>query len=273
MKAAGLFLLFFLSHQSVEAHNIEAQSWVLFKTPSGEILDAFEPDKRFSPASLTKVLTAYVVFKEIKEGRLSLRTQIEVPALVLQTRPGESQMQLKPGEYISIRELLKGLIVVSANDAALALANHVGGSLKRFVGMMNLAAQEIGMQNSSLVNPTGLFTFGHYSTARDLMKLAQAISQKHPEYFEYSSLPELTYNQFRKKNTNELLGSSTAVDGMKTGYIKASGWCVMISAKKALAKGGERTIAVVLGSPSHQKRIQAGRELIRRGLEASAELD
>lgn len=273
MKAAGLFLLFFLSHLAVFAQNIEAQSWVLFNATSGEILGAYEADKKSSPASLTKVLTAYVVLKEIKDARLSLQTHIKVPGLVLQTRPEESQMYLKPGDQISIRDLLKGLIVMSANDAAVTLANYVGGSPKNFVRMMNLAALEIGMLNSSFVNPTGLFAFGHYSTARDLMLLAQTISRNFPEYFEYSSLPEMTYNRFRKKNTNELLGSSLAVDGMKTGHIKASGWCVMLSAKKSFAKGGERMIAVILGSPSNQKRTEAGRELIQKGLEASAELD
>lgn len=273
MKAAGMFLLFFLSHLESFAQNIEAHSWILFNSVSGEIISEHQADKVSSPASLTKVLTAYVVLKEIKEQRLSPRSLIVVPSLVLQTRPEESQMYLKPGNRVSIRDLLKGLIVMSANDAALALADYVGGSPKNFVQMMNRAAKEIGMKQSSFVNPTGLFAPGHYSTAKDLMLLAKAISQQYPEYFEYSSLPEMTYNSFRKKNTNELLGRSLAVDGMKTGHIKAAGWCVMVSAKKTFSAGGERVIAIVLGSPSNEKRTQAGLQLIRKGLGIIPELD
>ncbi|BEV68425.1 D-alanyl-D-alanine carboxypeptidase DacA [Bdellovibrio bacteriovorus] len=262
----GLLLLFvcFLCLKAQALPSVKALSWVLLDASSGRILAELNKDQRLPPASLTKVMTAYMVFSEIREGRLSRMDRVKVSEQAIIRRPEESSMYLRVGEFVTVEELLRGLIVASANDAALVLAEVVSGSQKAFTEQMNKTAQKLGMTQSLFANSSGLYTEKHYSTAKDLGLLAVRISQEFPEYFEYSSSKELTFRDFHKKNTNDLLFSKLPVDGMKTGHIKAAGWCVMVSARKNKRpdKKSERYIAVVLGAPSNQDRFVAGRALL-----------
>lgn len=261
----GLFLLlvsFSLKAQALPSVN--ALSWVLLDASNGQILAELNKNQPLPPASLTKVMTAYMVLSEIREGRLSRTDRAKVSEKALIQRPEESSMYLKVGELVTVDELLRGLIIASANDAALVLAELVSGSQKAFTEQMNKTAQRLGMTQSLFANASGLYTENHYSTAQDLGLLAVRISQEFPEYFEYSSSKDLTFRDFHKKNTNDLLLSKLPVDGMKTGHIKAAGWCVMVSARKNKRpdKHSERYIAVVLGAPSNHDRFAAGRALL-----------
>ncbi|MGE9744313.1 D-alanyl-D-alanine carboxypeptidase family protein [Bdellovibrio bacteriovorus] len=264
LRGLLLLLVCFLCLKAQALPSVKALSWVLLDASSGQILAELNKDQRLPPASLTKVMTAYMVFSEIREGRLSRMDRVKVSEQAIIRRPEESSMYLRVGEFVTVEELLRGLIVASANDAALLLAEVVSGSQKAFTEQMNKTAQKLGMTQSLFANSSGLYTEKHYSTAKDLGLLAVRISQEFPEYFEYSSSKELTFRDFHKKNTNDLLFSKLPVDGMKTGHIKAAGWCVMVSARKNKRpdKKSERYIAVVLGAPSNQDRFVAGRALL-----------
>ncbi len=264
LRGLLLLLVCFLCLKAQALPSVKALSWVLLDASSGQILAELNKDQRLPPASLTKVMTAYMVFSEIHEGRLSRMDRVKVSEQAIIRRPEESSMYLRVGEFVTVEELLRGLIVASANDAALVLAEVVSGSQKAFTEQMNKTAQKLGMTQSLFANSSGLYTEKHYSTAKDLGLLAVRISQEFPEYFEYSSSKELTFRDFHKKNTNDLLFSKLPVDGMKTGHIKAAGWCVMVSARKNKRpdKKSERYIAVVLGAPSNQDRFVAGRALL-----------
>ncbi|WP_374027227.1 D-alanyl-D-alanine carboxypeptidase family protein [Bdellovibrio bacteriovorus] len=264
LRGLLLLLVCFLCLKAQALPSVKALSWVLLDASSGRILAELNKDQRLPPASLTKVMTAYMVFSEIREGRLSRMDRVKVSEQAIIRRPEESSMYLRVGEFVTVEELLRGLIVASANDAALVLAEVVSGSQKAFTEQMNKTAQKLGMTESLFANSSGLYTEKHYSTAKDLGLLAVRISQEFPEYFEYSSSKELTFRDFHKKNTNDLLFSKLPVDGMKTGHIKAAGWCVMVSARKNKRpdKKSERYIAVVLGAPSNQDRFVAGRALL-----------
>ncbi|CAE79890.1 dacA [Bdellovibrio bacteriovorus HD100] len=264
LRGLLLLLVCFLYLKAQALPSVKALSWVLLDASSGQILAELNKDQRLPPASLTKVMTAYMVFSEIREGRLSRMDRVKVSEQAIIRRPEESSMYLRVGEFVTVEELLRGLIVASANDAALVLAEVVSGSQKAFTEQMNKTAQKLGMTQSLFANSSGLYTEKHYSTAKDLGLLAVRISQEFPEYFEYSSSKELTFRDFHKKNTNDLLFSKLPVDGMKTGHIKAAGWCVMVSARKNKRpdKKSERYIAVVLGAPSNQDRFVAGRALL-----------
>lgn len=264
LRGLLLLLVCFLYLKAQALPSVKALSWVLLDASSGRILAELNKDQRLPPASLTKVMTAYMVFSEIREGRLSRMDRVKVSEQAIIRRPEESSMYLRVGEFVTVEELLRGLIVASANDAALVLAEVVSGSQKAFTEQMNKTAQKLGMTQSLFANSSGLYTEKHYSTAKDLGLLAVRISQEFPEYFEYSSSKELTFRDFHKKNTNDLLFSKLPVDGMKTGHIKAAGWCVMVSARKNKRpdKKSERYIAVVLGAPSNQDRFVAGRALL-----------
>lgn len=264
LKGLLLLLVCLFSGKAQALPSVNALSWVLLDASSGQILAELNKDQPLPPASLTKVMTAYMVLSEIREGRLSRMDRARVSASAVIRRPEESSMYLKVGESVTVDELLRGLIVASANDAALVLAEVVSGNQKAFAEQMNKTAKSLGMTQSLFANASGLYTEKHYSTAQDLGLLAVRISQEFPEYFEYSSSKELSFRDFQKKNTNDLLFSKLPVDGMKTGHIKAAGWCVMVSARKNKRpdKKSGRYIAVVLGAPSNQDRFAAGRALL-----------
>lgn len=240
---------------------VKSPAWVLADSRDNRILEEHLSEHRLPPASLTKVMSAYLVFESLKSAELSLEDRLRVPKVVSRLSSTESRMSLVSGELVTVEDLLTGLIVVSANDAALTLAQSLGPGEVGFVRKMNQKARALGMMKTHFSNSTGLSDPKHFSTARDLAILALRMMRDHPEYFNYSAKSEINYKGFHKKNTNELLGD-LPVDGMKTGYTRAAGWCVMLSLKH----GTERLLVVVLGASSNQERFHVGRTLLQSGL-------
>lgn len=238
---------------------IGAKSYLLIDSQTGHELASLEPDQRLAPASLTKLMTAYVVFKALSQDQIQLEDEVTISENAWRT--GGSRMFIEVGKRVSIRDLLLGMIVQSGNDASVALAEHVAGSDGVFAEMMNQSAASIGMLSSHFTNSTGLPHDEHYSTARDLATLARAIVQEFPEYYKWYSIREFTWNDITQPNRNRLLWRDASVDGMKTGRTDDAGWCLVSSAKR----DGMRVIAVVLGTSSDKARIDGSQALLNYG--------
>src|SRR5690606_18592172 len=205
--------------------HIDAAAWYLADFSTGKVLAEANADLPLPPASLTKLMTAYVVFDALESGRLSLREPVHVSPKAWRMRG--SRMFIEVDTEVAVEDLLRGLIVQSGNDAAVALAEHVAGSEEAFVERMNERAAELGMTGTLFRNTTGLPARGHVSTARDLARLAEAILRDHPEYHTLYSEREFTYNNIRQYNRNRLLWRDSSVDGLKTGYTKSAGYCLV----------------------------------------------
>jgi D-alanyl-D-alanine carboxypeptidase (penicillin-binding protein 5/6) len=238
---------------------LDARSWLLTDYHSGEVLAARAADERLAPASLTKLMTAYLVFREIRAGRLALKDRAVVT--VKASRMPGSRMFLGIGERVPVEELLKGMLIQSGNDAAVVLAEHLAGGEESFAARMNQEARSLGMINSQFRNASGLHHPGHYASARDLSLLATVLIRDFPEYYPWYSLREFGYNGIRQPNRNTLLWREPSVDGLKTGYTRPAGHCLVSSA----ARHGMRLIATVLGAPSEPARNAAGRTLLDYG--------
>jgi D-alanyl-D-alanine carboxypeptidase (penicillin-binding protein 5/6) len=235
------------------------ESYILMDAASGRVLAAKNPDKRLSPASLTKIMTSYVVYKALDSGSVALKDNARVSEAAW--KMGGSQMFLEVDKPVTVDKLLDGLVVQSGNDAALALAEHVGGSETAFVQQMNHYADELGLENTHFANPEGLSVEGHYSSARDLAELSRSLIQEFPERYARYAKREFTYNGIRQHNRNELLYSDASVDGLKTGYTEQAGYCLAAAAKR----DGMRLISVVMGEPSADKRMADSRALLGWG--------
>ena len=235
---------------------IGATSFFVIDAQTGHEIAALEPDKAVGPASLTKLMTAYVVFKSLQEGQIQLSDEVTVSEKAW--RAEGSRMFIEVGKRVSIQDLLLGMIVQSGNDASIALAEHVAGSESVFAEMMNQYAKALGMLSSNFVNTTGLPDDDHYSTARDLSTLARAIVSEFPEYYKWYSVKEFTFNDIKQPNRNNLLWRDDSVDGMKTGYTEAAGYCLVSSAQR----DGMRVISVVLGTSSAKSRIDGSQALL-----------
>jgi D-alanyl-D-alanine carboxypeptidase (penicillin-binding protein 5/6) len=235
---------------------IGATSFFVIDARAGHEIAALEPDKAVAPASLTKLMTAYVVFKSLQEGQIQLSEEVTVSEKAW--RAEGSRMFIEVGKRVSIQDLLLGMIVQSGNDASIALAEHVAGSESVFAEMMNQYARALGMLSSNFVNTTGLPDDNHYSTARDLSTLARAIVREFPEYYKWYSMKEFTFNDIKQPNRNNLLWRDDSVDGMKTGHTDAAGYCLVSSAQR----DGMRVISVVLGTSSAKARIDGSQALI-----------
>ena len=235
---------------------IGAKSYLLLDAQTGHELAALEPDQRLAPASLTKLMTAYVVFKALSQDQIRLEDEVTISEKAWRT--GGSRMFVEVGKRVSIRDLLLGMIVQSGNDASVALAEHIAGSEGVFAEMMNQSAASIGMLSSNFRNATGLPDEEHYSTARDLATLARAIIQEFPEYYKWYSVREYTWNEITQPNRNRLLWRDDSVDGMKTGHTDDAGYCLVSSA----ARDDMRVVAVVLGTSSDKSRIDGSQALI-----------
>lgn len=238
---------------------IGATSYLLIDSKTGHALATLEPDKSVAPASLTKLMTAYVVFNTLRQGQLSLSDEVTVSEKAWRT-PG-SRMFIEVGKRISVEDLVLGMIVQSGNDASVALAEHIAGSEAVFAAMMNQHATALGMHSSNFVNATGLPDDDHYSTARDLSTLARAIIEEHPDYYRWYSVKEFEFNDIKQPNRNNLLWRDESVDGMKTGHTDAAGYCLVASAER----DGMRVISVVLGTSSAKARIDGSQALINYG--------
>lgn len=246
------------------APQIAARSWLLLDMTTGQLLAARDPDQRVEPASLTKLMTAYLVFNALKDKRVtaSMRPPVSDAAF----KAIGSRMFLEPRNPATIEELLNGLIVQSGNDAAIVLAEALAGSEAAFAQQMNAEAKRLGMTQTQFQNASGLPDPQHYSTARDMATLAQRIITDHPDFYALYSRREYTYNSIRQPNRNRLLAIDPSVDGLKTGHTEAAGFCLVASAKRPAGNGlDRRLLTVVMGAASEPARIIETQKLLNYG--------
>ena len=270
---AVLLLVIGLAAHAQPAPALAARAWTLVDATSGITLTTHAARERLEPASLTKLMTAYVVFTALNERRTRRDTNVTVSAAAV-AAPGRtgSRMYIEVGRPVSVDELLRGLIVVSANDAAVALAEHTSGNVAAFVERMNAEAQRLGMTNTRFANPTGLSDPQNYSTAEDLARLAQRLLTDFPQFAPLFAMREATYNRITQANRNRLLWSDATVDGLKTGHTEGAGWSIIATAARPQGSGerafGRRLIAVVLGAASEAARAQEALRLLNYGYAA-----
>ncbi|MCK9283156.1 MAG: D-alanyl-D-alanine carboxypeptidase [Rhodocyclaceae bacterium] len=241
------------------APSIAASAWLLIDHGSGQTLAAANPDQRIEPASLTKLMTAYLTFAALKQG--TLKPDQVVPVSEKAWRASGSRMFIEPKRPVKVDELIKGMIVQSGNDACVALAEAIAGSEATFVESMNREAQRMGLTATRYANSTGMPDAQHYSTARDLARLTQALIRDFPGYYPIYSTREFRYNAITQPNRNRLLWLDPTVDGVKTGHTESAGYCLIASAKR----GPRRLISVVLGTDSDATRAQESLRLINHG--------
>ena len=239
--------------------SIDATSYFLVDYDSGQVLAEKDPDKKVEPASITKLMTAYLVFKAIEAGDLSLEEEVLISEKAW--RKKGSKMFVEVGKEVPVQDLLRGLIIQSGNDASVALAEHIAGSESALAGYMNHQASLLGMQNTNFVNSTGWPDENHYSSARDIAILAQAIIRDFPDSYRLYSEKEFTYNEIRQFNRNRLLWRDESVDGIKTGHTEAAGYCLVVSA----LRGDMRLISVVIGTASDKARTQSSQSMLNYG--------
>ena len=242
-----------------EAPSIAAKAYVLMDHNSGIILAANNENEKRSPASLTKLMTSYVVFKRLKEEFITLDDEVKISEKAWRT--GGSKSFIEVGKMIKLEDLLKGMIIQSGNDASVALAEHVAGSEGTFVLFMNDYAQQIGMENTRFENASGLPHDDQYTTAKDMALLSSAMIRDFPVYYEWYRQKEFTYNNITQTNRNKLLFTDSTVDGLKTGWTQKAGYCLVTSANRV----DMRLISVVLGSDSPAIRTSETEKLLDYG--------
>lgn len=263
---AALFLFATASAQSLPPPTIAARSWLLMDATSGQILASQDPDMRVEPASLTKIMTAYLAFSAVRDKRLDLNQTVNVSVNAWKVDGDSSKMFIEPSTPVRVQDLLYGLIVQSGNDAAVALAEAVAGTEAAFADLMNREAQRMGMKNTRYANPHGLPHPNNYSTARDLSILATRLIADFPELYKIYSTKSFTYNRITQPNRNRLLWLDPTVDGMKTGHTQAAGYCLIATAKRPNGKNGDRRLlSVVLGTESDSMRAQESQKLLNWG--------
>jgi D-alanyl-D-alanine carboxypeptidase (penicillin-binding protein 5/6) len=241
------------------APDLNAKGYMLVDFNSGRVLAEKNANERLDPASITKLMTAYAVFRAIKSGQLSLEDEVLVSEKAWRT-PG-SRMFIEVGNRVPVEKLLPGMIIQSGNDASVALAEHVAGTEATFAEIMNQLAAELGMTNTNYQNSTGLPAEDHYTSAADIIKLASALIREFPDYYRWYSQKQFTYNGITQGNRNALLWRDETVDGMKTGYTENAGYCLVSSAERE----GMRLISVVLGTKSPAARANESQALLNYG--------
>lgn len=241
---------------------LAAKSWLLLELSSGQVLASQGPDDRLEPASLTKLMTAYLTFSAIKQGTIKLDQPIIISEKAWRSQG--SRMFVQVGTQVIVEDLIKGMIVQSGNDACVALAEAVAGSEENFAQMMNREAQRLGMKGTSFRNAAGMPDPQHYTTASDLARLTSALIRDFPqEYAKYYSIKEFRYNKITQPNRNRLLWLDPSVDGVKTGHTDGAGYCLISSAKR----GPRRLLSVVLGTSSDSMRAQESLKLLNYGFQ------
>ncbi len=253
--------------QAVKPPPMTARSWLLLDVTSGKVLVEQEADRKADPASLTKLMTAYLAFNALREKRISLEDRPMVSQKAF--RAIGSRMFVEPARPATVAELLRGMIIQSGNDASIVLAELLGGSEESFVELMNREALRLGMTQSQFRNSNGLPHPEHYSTARDLSILASRLITEHPEFYKLYAEREYTFNKIRQPNRNRLLGLDPSVDGMKTGYTEAAGYCLVASAQREQPAGGfpRRLLSVVMGAASDNVRVTETQRLLNYGFQ------
>jgi len=241
------------------APQLGANSYLLVDFNSGRTLVEHNPDLRVEPASITKLMTAYVVFHALAEGKVSLEDLVSVSEKAWRT--GGSRMFIDPSMQVTVEDLIRGMVIQSGNDASVALAEHVAGSEEAFAGLMNHYADLLGMQGTHFMNATGLPDPEHYTTARDVVTLSAATIRDFPDYYAWYSEKEFTFNDIRQHNRNTLLWRDPAIDGLKTGHTESAGYCLAASAKR----DGMRLVSALMGSSSESSRASETQTLLNYG--------
>ena len=241
---------------TVPPPTLTAKAWLTMDANSGQIIAAQNPDEKVEPASLTKLMAAYIVFEALESKRLSLDQQVNVSEKAWRTEG--SRMFIKPHSQVSVDELLQGVIVQSGNDASVALAEAVAGSEGAFVALMNEEAARQGLRDTHFVNSTGLPDPAHLTTARDLAILARNLVTRFPQYLHYYSQKEFTYNKIKQNNRNRLLWTDESVDGLKTGHTQSAGYCLVATA----LRDGRRVVSVIVGAASDSARTENSLKLL-----------
>ena len=263
-------LCFSAQAQMPQPPEVAAQAYLLIDVTANQVLAAKDPDMAVEPASLTKLMTAYLVFDALKSRKIDLTQTLPVSERAWKM-PG-SRMFIDPKMRVPVEDLIKGMIVQSGNDATVALAEGVGGSVERFVQLMNDQAKVLGMKNSSYRNPEGLTEAGHTTTARDLGILATRLMRDFPDYVPYYAIKKYRYAgtpAANDSNRNLLLFRDPSVDGLKTGHTRAAGYCLVATAKRDFANiGSRRLLTVVLGADSENARANEGQKLLNWGYTA-----
>lgn len=263
--AVLLLLLFFIAQTASAAVPIPAPPTIagtghlLIDFDSGRVLAENNADQRLEPASLTKIMTAYTVFREVKAGHVKLDEEVLVSKKAWRA-PG-SRMFIEVGKKIPVELLLKGMIIQSGNDASIALAEHVAGNEATFAELMNNHAKRLGMNNTHFVNATGLPHEDHYTTPRDIAVVTAATIREFPEYYAWFAEKSMTFNDIKQHNRNRLLWRDKSVDGVKTGHTESAGFCLVASAKR----NGMRLISVVMGTKGEEPRAKESQTLLNYG--------
>lgn len=261
LLASALLLCALLPAPSfaVKAPTVNASGYLLLDVESGQVLSENNADARLEPASLTKIMTAHVVFAEIKADRISLQDMVTISEKAW--RMGGSKMFIEVNKQVTVEELLKGLIIQSGNDAAVALAEYVAGSEEAFAELMNKHAAQLGMHGTNFVNASGMPDENHYTTPRDIALVTEATILEYPELYKWYAEKEYTFNGITQPNRNRLLWQDESVDGVKTGHTEAAGYCLVSSAKRE----GSRLIAAIMGTQSDNARVVESRKLLNWG--------
>ncbi|MDO8811225.1 MAG: D-alanyl-D-alanine carboxypeptidase family protein [Gallionella sp.] len=254
---------FALPPQLPPAPLLAAKSYLLYDYTSNQVLVNQNGDARMEPASLTKLMTAYLTFDAIEHGTLALQQNLNVSLAATRITGGESRMLLKAGQAVTVDDLLRGLIVQSGNDAAITLAINIAGSEAGFVDLMNREAKRLGMVNTHFANPVGLPEAQHYSSASDLALLAAAIVREYPQHYPLFGLREYTFNNVTQANRNRLLWIDPYADGLKTGHTETAGFCLVGSAKR----DKRRLFSVLLGAASDNLRATESQKLLNFGFQ------
>ena len=264
MKRILLIISLLLSFQASalpipSAPNLEAKSYHLTDFHSGTVLASKDADLKLAPASMTKIMTALIVFRELNHGNLNLDDQVRISEKAWRT-PG-SRMFVEVNKFVSIDDLIHGMLVQSGNDATVALAEHIAGDESTFAQLMNQVAKDLSMKNSHFTNSSGLPDEQHYTTARDLSILTRALIIESPELYKINSIKEYTFNGITQQNRNKLLWRDSTVDGVKTGHTEDAGYCLVSSA----VRDNMRLISVVMGTDSVSARNDANQALLNYG--------
>ncbi len=265
---AASLLMASAAAQTVPAPSIAAKSWLLLDATSGQVIAAQDQNARIEPASLTKVMTAYVTFAALRDKKLTLDTMVNVSTRAWKVDASSSKMFIDPATPVSVNDLLHGLMIQSGNDAAVALAEAVAGDEGTFVTLMNRESERLGMKNTRWANAHGLPDANNYSTAYDLSVMAASVIRDFPQFYKIDSIKQFTYNKITQQNRNRLLWLDPTVDGMKTGHTESSGYSMIASARRPNgASGQRRLISVVSGASSDGVRTQESQKLLNWGFQ------
>lgn len=242
-----------------EAPQLPVRGYILMDFQSGQVLAKLNDDERLEPASITKLMTAYILYQALRDGTVKLTDQVRISEKAW--RMEGSRMFVEVDSNVSIEDLLMGMVVQSGNDATVALAEYVAGSEEAFVALMNQEANRLGLSDSHFVNSTGLPDPNHYTTVKDIAILVRALIDEFPEQYERYAIKEFTFNDIRQYNRNRLLWQDETVDGVKTGHTQSAGFCLVASARR----DDTRLISVVLGADTERDRFSASQALLNYG--------